>query len=614
MADVLTFGSSGYVKSYGRASVATLTFRGTSPSHTAVTWNGMRISSPMLGSTDFSTIPSFLIDDARLVHGSASLADTGGGIGGLVSLTSATGGSYDDSDRPFGLQAVQGYGSWNTVDDYLHVRGTIGRLSLSARVSYARSDNDFSFINYEKKENIYGPDHQIIESYYPTERNRNAAFHDLHTMLSASLNSGRAGQWNVDAWWMDSHRQLPLMTTDYSAETPGFRNEQREKTLRVVGRWNKSLPYLTLKVSMGTVVSDLHYDHSREMGAGITSVLTRSVTRQRSAFVSAGASWLPADNLVLKADADFYYNSASSTDYAPLSGPVGYSGHRPEVSLALSARWRPAPRTGLGVLVRQESHGRRVAAPVPALFAEYLVLPAADMLVKVSASRNHRTPTLNDLYTIPGGNPQLRDENGWTADAALSAATPAGKAFRASAGAGVFGSVINDWIQWLPSPRGYYVPVNVRRVNASGVEANLGAEYSRGVWTATIKANYTFSRSINNGDPLGPGDRSVGRQLPYVPLHAASATVRVGWRRVLLAYMMQAYSRRYALSSNAVTPGADLRAYSVSNVTLECPFSLGKVTLRPKIAVNNVFNTRYRTVLARPMPGINFEAFLGVDF
>ena len=44
MADILTFNSSIFVKSYGRATLSTVSFRGTSASHTQVTWNGMRIN------------------------------------------------------------------------------------------------------------------------------------------------------------------------------------------------------------------------------------------------------------------------------------------------------------------------------------------------------------------------------------------------------------------------------------------------------------------------------------------------------------------------------------------------------------------------------------------
>lgn len=83
MADILTFNSSIFVKNYGRATLSTVSFRGTSASHTQVTWNGMRINSPMLGMTDFSMIPSYFIDDASLFHGTSSVNMTGGGLGGL---------------------------------------------------------------------------------------------------------------------------------------------------------------------------------------------------------------------------------------------------------------------------------------------------------------------------------------------------------------------------------------------------------------------------------------------------------------------------------------------------------------------------------------------------
>ena len=53
IADVLTFNSPLFVKQYGRATLSTVSFRGTGPSHTQVTWNGMRINNPMFGMTDF---------------------------------------------------------------------------------------------------------------------------------------------------------------------------------------------------------------------------------------------------------------------------------------------------------------------------------------------------------------------------------------------------------------------------------------------------------------------------------------------------------------------------------------------------------------------------------
>ena len=137
MADVLTFNSSVFVKNYGRATLSTVAFRGTSPSHTQVTWNGMRINNPMLGMTDFSTIPSYFIDDASLLHGTSSVNETGGGLGGLVRLSTSPA-----NHEGFGLQYVQGVGSFSTFDEFLRLTYGDKHWQSSTRVVYSSSPND----------------------------------------------------------------------------------------------------------------------------------------------------------------------------------------------------------------------------------------------------------------------------------------------------------------------------------------------------------------------------------------------------------------------------------------------------------------------------------------
>ncbi|MBR2976124.1 MAG: Plug domain-containing protein, partial [Alistipes sp.] len=102
MADVLALNTSIFVKSYGRATLSTISFRGTSPSHTQVTWNGMRINNPMLGMTDFSMIPSHFVDNATLLHGTSSVQSSGGGLGGAVQLSTAP-----TATDGFALQYIQ---------------------------------------------------------------------------------------------------------------------------------------------------------------------------------------------------------------------------------------------------------------------------------------------------------------------------------------------------------------------------------------------------------------------------------------------------------------------------------------------------------------------------
>lgn len=50
----------------------------------------------------------------------------------------------------------------------------------------------------------------------------------------------------------------------------------------------------------------------------------------------------------------------------------------------------------------------------------------------------------------------------------------------------------------------------------------------------------------------------------------------------------------------------------MSSITLEKGVQLKWALLSLKGTVNNLFNEDYLSVLARPMPGINFEFFIGI--
>ena len=179
MADVLTFNSSIFVKSYGRATLSTVAFRGTSPSHTQVSWNGMKINNPMLGMTDFSMIPSYFIDDASLLHGTSSVNETGGGLGGTVKLS-----TKPAESKGFGLQYIQGIGSFKTFDEFLRLTYGNDHWQTSTRAVFSSSPNDYKYRNHDKKENVYDEFMNIIDQYYPVERNRSGAYKDFHTSQS----------------------------------------------------------------------------------------------------------------------------------------------------------------------------------------------------------------------------------------------------------------------------------------------------------------------------------------------------------------------------------------------------------------------------------------------
>jgi len=613
LADVLAYNTSVFVKSYGRATLSTVSFRGTSPSHTRVSWNGMEISSPMLGSTDFSTIPSYLIDRASLLHGSSSLTESAGGLGGAVRLS-----TEPDRRRGWHAQYVQGVGSFSTFDEYLRVGWGNDRWQMSTRVAYSSSPNDFKYRNHDKKENIYDDDHNIIGSYHPVERNRSGAFKDFHALQQVNYAAGRAGRFGLNVWYTSSDRDLPLLTTDYSDDTE-FENRSREQTLRATLGWERTGMHTKWSATAGYIHTWTAYDYRRDPGNGVLTTLTRSRSSVNTLMGRGSFDWFPTDRLMATAGVTVYRHSVESSDgdVTAADGSVtrlGYDRARTDASLTATLRWRPVRRVGMQAVLRGDINGGRHTPLIPALMADAVIWPAVNLTVKGSVSRNYRVPTLNDLYYMPGGNPDLRNERGWTYDAGLSAEWAREGVVRVAASAGWFDSRIDDWILWLPTVKGFFSPRNLGRVHAYGVETEATAAVVPGRgWSVEGTVNWSWTPSVNCGEPMSPADQSVGKQLPYVPRQSASATVRVNYRRWSLLYKWCYYSERFTMSSNSPSLTGRLPKYYMSNVAVERTFDVGAVNLSCKLAVNNLFDEEYLSVLARPMPGINFELFLGVS-
>ncbi len=620
MADVLTYNSSIFVKNYGRATLSTVAFRGTSPSHTQVLWNGMRINSPMLGMTDFSMIPSYFIDEASLLHGTSSVSETGGGLGGAVRLM-----TRQREQQGFDLHYIQGIGSFQTFDEFLHLRYGNKRWQLSTRIAYASSPNEYTYLNHDKKENIYDENHNIIAQYHPKEKNRNGAYNDLHLLQEVGYRTRGGARLSLTAWYTASDRELPMNTTSY-AEEEKIENRQREETLRSLLGWERITGSGKWQAKVGYIHTWSAYDHRiqlHESGDQITSegyadgTLERTRNRIHSLFGQVSMEQVWSERWLLSAELTAYHHWVKSLGKEVISDEgttrLGYKEGCAEATASATLRWRATRRTGIGLTLREELYDRSFSPLIPALFIDSELIGNGRLILKGSISRNYRFPTLNDRYFQPGGNPDLRPEAGWTYDVGVSFALDRGDRFRLTGSATWFDSHIDDWIIWYPKAMGYYTPANVKKVHSYGIESELTATYRPTTdWFIEGHATYTWSPSLNEGEPFSSADRSVGKQLPYLPEHSSSATLRIGWRRWELGYKWCRYSKRYTLSSNGATITGTLDSYALSNLTVGRSIALRWADLSIKGAINNLLDKEYQSVLSRPMPGINYELFIGI--
>lgn len=612
MADVLSFNSAIFVKNYGRATLSTVAFRGTSPSHTQVSWNGMKINNPMLGMTDFSTIPSYFIDDASLLHGTSSVNETGGGLGGSVKLSTTPANA-----EGFGMQFVQGIGSFKTFDEFLRLNYGNDNWQTSTRVVYSTSPNDYKYRNHDKKENIYDENMNIIDQYYPIERNRSGSFKDFHFLQEVYYNTNKGDRFGFNAWYINSNRELAMLTVDHGEDTD-FDNRQREETFRSVISWDHLRSNWKLGAKAGYIHTWLAYDYKRDLGNGIMAEMTRSRSRVNTFYGQAESEYYVGNKWLFTASLTAHQHFVESRDKNIIkqdggNAIVGYRKARTELTGAMSAKWRPIDRLGLSVVLREEMFGDKWTPLIPAFFIDGVISKKANLVAKASISRNYRFPTLNDLYFLPGGNPDLRKESGWSYDAGLSFAIGKEGVYSLTGSATWFESFIKDWIIWLPTTKGFFSPDNIKDVHAYGVELKTDLDLAL-TQELTLGLNGTFSwtPSINKGEPRTPADQSVGKQLPYVPEYSSTITGRLSWRKWSLLYKWCYYSERFTMSSNDISLTGKLPPYFMSNLSLEKELSFKWADISLKGAINNLFNEEYLSVLSRPMPGINFEFFIGI--
>ena len=612
MADILTFNSSIFVKSYGRATLSTVSFRGTSPSHTQVTWNGMRINNPMLGMTDFSMIPSYFIDDASLLHGTSSVNETGGGLGGAVKMSTTPA-----QNQGFGLQFVQGIGSFKTFDEFLRLTYGNDHWQVSTRAVFSTSPNDYKYRNHDKKENIYDEDMNIIGQYYPIERNRSGSYRDLHLLQEVYYNTGRGDKFGLNAWYINSNRELQMLTTDYG-DAMDFDNRQREQTFRGILSWDHLRSNWKLAAKAGYIYSWVAYDYKRDVGNGIMAHMTRSRSKINTFYGQVEGEYYIGKKWLFTANISAHQHFVESRDKNIIlqqgdKGIVGYRKARIELAGSASVKWRPIERFGVSAVIREEMYGTEWTPIIPAFFVDGVLSKVGNITAKASVSRNFRFPTLNDLYFLPGGNPNLRKESGWSYDAGLSFAIGKKGVYSLTGSASWFDSYIHDWILWLPTTKGFFSPRNIKDVHAYGVElqANLKVALAKD-WQLDLDGTYSWTPSINHGEPISAADQSVGKQLPYVPKHSSSVTGRLSWRSWSFLYKWCYYSERFTMSSNDISLTGKLPEYFMSNISLEKLFSFRWADLSLKGTINNLFNEEYLSVLSRPMPGINFEVFVGI--
>ncbi len=592
LSDLLSENTPIFIKNNGRGALATASFRGTAASHTQVVWNGININSPMTGSVDFSLIPVYIIDDINLKHGTASIADNSGGLGGSINI-----GNYDTHDTCFTLKYVQGIGSYHTFNEYLGVGWGNRKISLKTRVYHNYSKNDFTFVNRRIK--VYNPVTGLYE--YPIDTNDNASYKIYGLLQEIYFHINGNNALSVKYWGQRADRSIPQVTSYEGPENSNL-NNQKDDDNKVVVDWTHYGLKSELVVRSGFSNKHLLYTlRNFVSGVGIIPAIY-SVSMSNSFVNSAKYTYNFSEDFSIEASFDANFHKVSSTDTIQ---HVGYDAVRQEYSAFMSINKSFWKRLNMTLMMREDLVDGKFAPLIPYLGFDLKILKKADFIVKGNIARNYHQPTLNDLYWIPGGNRDLLPENGFGFELGLEYQYVVPD-FKIKTEVTGFRNDVNNWIVWIPSFKGYWQPMNISRVLAQGIEASLSAEKSIKNVYIRVSGNYAYNHARNYGDIDVWGEDSYGKQLVYIPLHSANALVNVTYRKFFVTYQFNYYSERYTTSTNDITRRDWLYPYFMSDVFVGKDFNFKNFDFSVELKIYNLLNESYHSVLYRPMPGRNF--------
>jgi len=593
ISELLSSYSPVFIKSYGRGSAATASFRGTAPSHTQVYWNGIKLNSLMSGIVDFSLFPVYFIDDISLQHGGSSLQSGSGALGGSVLINNKA----DWNDR-FSIRYVQTVESFNTYKEYLNLGFGNGRIQFKTRVFSDRSKNDFPFFNYA-----------VVEKYMAIQKN---AEYEKAGLLQEIYYRYKNQSVSAKLWGYQSDRNFPqLMLSLDGAE---ITEKQKDQNLRSVFSWKMTNTKSKFECLTGLNMSWLYY-YRASPDPQDKFVSSDSRNKEQSFTNQLNYSWIPKETLSFDWSLNTSYSVVSAFDKGPKVG-VGYDHDQWTFSLLNSVHLQLLPQLTTSFLFRSDYYQARMIGFIPSFGAEYWLDKKQLCSLKLNLSRNYHQPSLNDLYYIPGGNPNLKPEDGFSGDLTYTYKWTEDMTTLSGQITG-FASLIDNWIVWHPADNGgnYWEASNLRKVFARGIETQASAQMklASGV-LFNLRGYYSYS-ATSNMDAVSSVDESRGKQLIYIPKHKANLFVESDFKAYYLKINAPFTGKRYTSSNNVESDYETvLNPYWLVDLTIGKKFDWKAFFADVSLNVENLLNTDYMAILNRAMPGRYYSLTVQIQF
>ena len=596
LSDLLTKYSPIFIKSYGQGGLATASFRGTAASHTQVFWNGLPVNSPMVGEVDLSLLPVFFADDINLLYGSSSLILGSGALGGSIVIENNA-----DWNNRFKFSFIQGIGSFQNYQDFFSLGFGNRRFQTNTRVLWETGKNKYPFYN-------------INTGTYMHQTNDN--FSKTGLMQEFYVRLGASDMLSFKAWGLSGNRNIPqLTTTDNTLDN--YIENQRDFSINAVAELKHIFTKGLWELAGGMTISDMNY-YQKYQDTTTNILQDSSSFKSTVCFIKTNYSKTFTRQFSLESGLSCTNSQANANDYQfSISAPnqlsnTNFNANILECSAFARINTLLSKRFEFFMLVRQNSNNSVLLPVTPSFTIEYQMIRDKGLILDANIARNYHLPTLDDLYFVPGGNPLLKPEEGYSSDILIHQQYKS-RQFSIESRISGYASYIHDWIVWNYTSFNFWTPENVQTVFARGIECYISSDANYLDWIYRIRANFSFTRTTSQDkNDLLNGSSSYGKQLIFIPMYLYNLLFTTEYHHWYLNYSLNYTGNRYTTSSN--DPESLLPRYLLNNIAIGKTFYVAKYKSDLQLQVNNLFNVQYEPLRGMAMPGINIELLLRINF
>lgn len=568
LGDLLARESTVFIKGYGTGGLATTAFRGGSAQHTAVLWNGLPITSPLNGQVDLSLVPLGVANAVTVQYGGGTALWGSGAVGGAIQLD-----NVPHFGRGVQVDGTVALGSFN--DRRQQLRAEIARDRWITRVALDRVEalNDFPYRS--------GPAHRSMH-----RRLTNAALSRDALVVEQHARLGDRDRIGVRYWYQQATRGIPPTRLQSTSSA-----RQEDHSHRLMADWQRGGQRWSSIVRGGWFDEDLAWFEASDVDA--------VWSRWQQLVAEGEVRYRPAGAHLIHVGVNYNHSRAWTQGYA--HGP-----QQDRQAIFALYRHQPGTRATLTASARQEWVDGQWMPFTGSVGAEYRLVHWAAM--KAQVARLHRIPTLNDRFWEPGGVPDLRAEQGHSADLGVRAERRFG-AVDVRSEVTVFHRLMDDWIIWLPGAA-YWTPRNIMQVWSRGVETDSELRWrrERTTWRIGVMTAHVVSTNQVAKDQY---DDSVDRQLIMVPMYSGHARAGVARGHHSLDIVASYTGYRYTSTDNR----SYLEPYWLMHATASV-----RLWQRPRwqvdlfLQVHNLLDTDYEVMPSRPMPPRSHRIGIKVHF